>query len=177
MHARPQRINTSIATCVRRANVQVQRSSGCMLWCCSECIIHWQWCHERGNAVRPRYLSQNDIDELNSKFYGVAYIMTSGRDSHMWDGRTCCTYFEQVLTTSLDNRADGVAHLFCQLPVHINMFLACVLLHVILYIIGNVPEHDGNNPLISSYRRAPSKSNTLWFTSPIHMESKNESMP
>ena len=39
------------------------------------------------------------MDDLNTKFYGIAYVMASGRDSHMWDGKTCCTYFNEVHTT------------------------------------------------------------------------------
>ena len=47
-------------------------------------------------TVADESLNDAQVEELNEEFAGVIFIERTGRDSHMWNGKTVISFFSHM---------------------------------------------------------------------------------
>ena len=57
-------------------------------------------------TVTDDSMSEAEVEELNKDFAGVMFIERTGRDSHMWNGKTVISFFSHTTRALRMKRAE-----------------------------------------------------------------------
>ena len=57
-------------------------------------------------TVTDDTLNEAEVEELNEEFAGDIFIERTGRDSHMWNGKTVISFFQHMTRALRIKRAE-----------------------------------------------------------------------